>query len=549
MDSKRIRVEAKSVRQLFKWMEERRFALPKVQRAFVWNGKKAAALFDSIYKQIPVGTPVLWVAHGDLRYHIRETLHILPLFSPQNEDVWFIVDGQQRLSTLYRASLGDVVSVGRRKVDFGQVVFNLDPDEDEPDFAYRKPLHSRWMPVRDILSPSWSRLSRKLPEAARVRISQCRSRVLSYELPIIKFESAEVAEAQELFVRINSLGTRISGADEVFSKATGLELRELVHKTVAASQPGFNNLDEMPLLALMGFLQGATDIRKQSIEVQLRKFQRTIDSKEQRQLVFAEKWKKIERSVHRSIQHLKDKLGVVDSTLLPSEYMASVLAVYFHFKKGNPSKSDQKLIERWFWVTGLAARYSGRGYYQNILADMRAFRRLAEGGNAQFSLKQAVDPAVFLRVDYRDGKSLTKTYFCLLFAKKPRFLDTGDVVPASDVLAMVNQQHRHHIFPQSQLRWVDVRDKRINCLANICLLCGSENQSISNDLPCDYLKEVNEHRFATTMGSHLIPHDKKSGLWEENIDAGFEPFLRARAAAIRHEFERRTGLKGLFKEE
>lgn len=550
MDSKRIKVEPRKIKDILLWIEERRFALPKVQRSFVWNGKKAAKLFDSIYRQIPIGTPVLWVAHGDLRYHIRENLHILPAFDIQNDDVWFILDGQQRLSTIYRSKLGDKPELsGKRRVDFGHVVFNLQPEEDEPFFSYRKPLRGHWLPVSEILHPHWYRLTRKLPEDLKKSVKDCRSRILKYEIPIIKFQSAEIEEAQELFVRINSLGTRVSGADEVFSKATGLNLRELVYKTIAGSQSGFNDLEEMPLVALMGFLEGASDIRKQSIEVQLRRFQRTIDDKEKKQHAFAQKWKSIDRAFQRSIQHLKDKLGVVNSSLLPSQYLPAVLAVYFYHKKSGMSRSERRLIERWFWVTGLAARYSGRGYYKNILSDMRAFKRLAENGTANFALKETIDPRVFLRTDYRDGKSISKTFLCLLFANKPRFLDTGDVVPPSDVLALVNHPHRHHIFPQSQLRWLQVRDKRIHCLANICLLCGSENQSISNELPFEYLEEMRGRGFAKTMKSHLIPHDRSTGLWDEDIEEAYPRFLEARSDLIISEFERRTGLKGLFKEE
>jgi len=39
---------------------ERRFAVPKLQRNFVWDPSHAAKLLDSLYRKMPIGSLFLW---------------------------------------------------------------------------------------------------------------------------------------------------------------------------------------------------------------------------------------------------------------------------------------------------------------------------------------------------------------------------------------------------------------------------------------------------------------------------------------------------------
>ncbi|MFZ3277044.1 MAG: hypothetical protein WA182_09075, partial [Candidatus Sulfotelmatobacter sp.] len=43
------------------------------------------------------------------------------------------------------------------------------------------------------------------------------------------------------------------------------------------------------------------------------------------------------------------------------------------YHPGQPNKQQAIEIRKWFWATGVAQRYSGRGYHQNIVADAKLF--------------------------------------------------------------------------------------------------------------------------------------------------------------------------------
>src|SRR5436305_12362796 len=97
-----IVVKTVPIKQLYKLLAQGCFAIPKLQRAFVWNGKKAAMLLDSVYRGMPIGSLTIWDTSKANKNLLRHTLQILPAFQEHNKRVWFILDGQQRLSVLYQ---------------------------------------------------------------------------------------------------------------------------------------------------------------------------------------------------------------------------------------------------------------------------------------------------------------------------------------------------------------------------------------------------------------------------------------------------------------
>jgi uncharacterized protein with ParB-like and HNH nuclease domain len=49
-----------TIRTLRYHLLARRFAVPKLQRNFVWDPRRAAKLLDSIYRGMPIGSLFLW---------------------------------------------------------------------------------------------------------------------------------------------------------------------------------------------------------------------------------------------------------------------------------------------------------------------------------------------------------------------------------------------------------------------------------------------------------------------------------------------------------
>ena len=69
-----LTIQQKKLSVLLRDIDERRFAIPRLQREFVWDGPKAAKHLDSIVRGMPIGTITIWQAPR------AERLHLRPLF-------------------------------------------------------------------------------------------------------------------------------------------------------------------------------------------------------------------------------------------------------------------------------------------------------------------------------------------------------------------------------------------------------------------------------------------------------------------------------------
>src|SRR4030042_4359605 len=108
-----------------------RLKIPQFQREFVWDIKKSASLLDSIVKGYPVGTFIFWKTKDRLR-SVKDIGNLnLPEPAP-GDYVNFVLDGQQRITSLFAAFKGEKITRNDGKIeDFSEIYIDLDANEDE----------------------------------------------------------------------------------------------------------------------------------------------------------------------------------------------------------------------------------------------------------------------------------------------------------------------------------------------------------------------------------------------------------------------------------
>ena len=540
-------VKLMAVKTLHRHLEDGLFAVPRLQREFVWNGNKAARLLDSVSRDMPIGALMVWKAHRKAQYLLRQTLHVLPAFNTANKEIWFLIDGQQRLSVLHQAFKGEVKSNSRQQeVDFSRVVVRVAPrstEDGEGPFRYRKP-NDEYVSVQDILAGNWRRRLRGLTQAERTRARQARAALLRYRVPVVFVDSGDTDEVRDLFVRINSLGTPIAAADRAFARSATLDLREMAWETLQGLPPGFRSLPNEILLQTLALSEGVIDVGERAYDQVVRRWERDAARSAKRKQVYVHRWGRLSKAVSKAADYLQETFQIRGVDELPSGYMLAQLALFFLHHSGAPAGRQRAEIYRWFWATGLGQRYSGRGFRQNIAADAKLFVRLARTGKARFSLSEPIDPGELNRTDYRRRSSLRDTYFALLRLKKPSYITNGEPVPAARYTSRANRKDRHHIFPRALLSRRGVDTKRANALTNICFVVAEENQGIGSKHPRAYFQPHRRKKyFARAMRSHLIPRDSESGIWDANVRRGFRKLSKDRLALICKELEERAGMR------
>ena len=81
-------------------VERGNIKIPVFQREFVWSDEQIVDLLDSIYRGYPVGSLLLWATKETLQYERNVGGFKLPE-TPEDYPVNYVLDGQQRLTTLY----------------------------------------------------------------------------------------------------------------------------------------------------------------------------------------------------------------------------------------------------------------------------------------------------------------------------------------------------------------------------------------------------------------------------------------------------------------
>lgn len=147
-------IDRKSIRGLLSDVEARRFAIPKLQREFVWDGRKAAKLLDSIVRGLPVGTLIVWQVDRSRQLSIRQDYSLLPVFDHKHSQIWFVMDGQWRISVLHHVQTGDVQeNASGQEVDFERVVIALADDDSGEVERYRLPDEEEFISLSAVLDP------------------------------------------------------------------------------------------------------------------------------------------------------------------------------------------------------------------------------------------------------------------------------------------------------------------------------------------------------------------------------------------------------------
>lgn len=548
--------------ELMKWkisklhhlLLKRCFAVPKLQRNFVWDAGRSAKLLDSIYRDMPIGSIFLWEMDRKSANLIRQSADVLPSFHNGNSKIWFVIDGQQRLSVIHQAFEGQVrPNDAGRDIDFGRLCFLVHPDTEQdfpPRIVYRKPVDRELVPIRDILSPDWKR---RMPSQAKwflAKAKTCREQVLKYQVPVVVIRSATLDEIGEVFIRVNSQGMRITSADRAIAlmgkldvRAMAQELRQKVRDDVFA----IGSIDPI----LMGFNlvseKQVTDGDPPKLDVMAHRWSRRIERDDKVRDAFKKLWSRYQKAFLAAVQYLHGQFPVYDASYLPSANMLSTLAVFFFHHSGQPNKYQRSEIRKWFWATGVGKRYSGGGYHRNIVSDAKLFQSLAQGTKRRFAFPDRLDPVLDIQSEeYNSSSARTRAFFCLLANQGPRYLENGEEIPLGpSVVDQASLKHRHHVFPRAQLKR-HFQPRAFNSLCNICFLVSRDNEMIGKKLPRKYLANyqlTGRRYFARVMRSHLIPVGKDGAVWEHGVVRAFKLFRSQRLALICKAFEKEAGIK------
>lgn len=199
-------------------------ALPDIQRPFVWKATKVRSLFDSMYKGFPVGFLLFWETNASPGARQIGTGNAVPRY--------LIVDGQQRLTSLYAVMKGlEVLNEHYTKTRIRIAFRPRDEHFEVTDAATEK--DPEFIPDISVLwtSPSFHQtvrgfldglaVKRELDQAERDQLTESLDRLRdlnSYTFKVMELSrTVDEERVAEIFVRINSEGVTLNQADFILT--------------------------------------------------------------------------------------------------------------------------------------------------------------------------------------------------------------------------------------------------------------------------------------------------------------------------------------------
>lgn len=527
MNPPKIDVQNSDMATLMNQMAQGNLQIPRFQREFVWSPAKTRSLLDSMYKEFPIGTFFFWQT-SDKYSHLFRELADLNIPKPKSGfPVSFILDGQQRLTSLYVTLYGLKVS-GR---DYGRICIDLqtaqeyEENQDEKFeksiFVTRAPDNRRYISVQDMVGDKNLEIVTDLPEQWRSTFIKAGNRFKTYPFSVVWVQDQPLGEVVEIFQRINQGGKRLSRYDLVCANVwkPGFDFRnEVAAINNKLKQQGFGAIDgtifsQTFALILKGKCTTAAELELVTEEIQAA-------------------WDKVIQSLLLAIDFAEGSLGVKRSDFLPYRGILVVLAYYFYYAPTSAISAKQRnVLWSWFWQVSLSERYSSTSPTR-MAEDAVQFKRSIEGEEIKFNYPSRVTPRAIRRITMTSTSSaLRNAVLCMLALRNPKnFKDNTPVNLSHSFFSSLTKAERHHIFPIAFLTKKGFRARAVHLSPNFCYIPANLNKEISGKTPSEYMAayQAENPEFMKAADSHLIPIDKDSPIWKDD----YEAFLDARSALI-----------------
>lgn len=527
------------------------FWLPNIQRPFVWKEEQIERLYDSILREYPIGTLLVWKTKSKIKrrrfidlYH--DNLKLTDFYETETDTPkMMVLDGQQRLQSLFIGLKG---SYNKRELFINILSGDLKaPEDTKYEFRFKdsKTTSFPWIKFKDVVltdkkshdiqkeiislaeTLTDEQIDRIYENVGIIRDVFCTQENILFQLvdSIDKPGSYREDDIVEIFIRANSGGTLLGKSDLLFSLLTASwedadekmsELLEDINRT------GYKFSRDFVLKTCLVLLN-------KGARYDVEKFRHTGI----RDQIMTD-WDKISDAIKGVKDFIYGNTFLKTDKVIPS-YLSLVPLIYFKYNFPDEWKKHEADFQKYLIRTSLTGVFGGNPdqLLDKIISNIREHQI--------FNLSE------IFGVVREDGRSLEvskDTILGLNYWKKEIHLLFNlwygfNYQPSLSE----NSPQIDHIFPQSVLakiklpnpetgkmnvmkyRWQE-RDQ----IGNLMLLKAAENGAAGKTdiLPEQWFADKsNEY-----LDLHLIPKDKE--LWKlEN----FETFVEERNKLILEKFD------------
>ena len=519
-------VEPITIKHAIDCVHRKEYLLPAIQREFVWGTFQIERLFDSIMRDYPISSFLFWEVDESntskyqfyefvREYHERDNTHNPKASINGEKRITAILDGQQRLTSLYIGLKGTYAyKLPRKRWDNDSafpkrmLCLNLVEPPETGDLEYNFQFLTKKEAAQRDENHFWFIAGEVLnfKEAVDVNDFLLEHDISEYGKDKFRFANKSLFKLYEVihknksinfflergesldkvlnvFIRVNSGGTQLSYSDLLLSIATAQwkhkEAREEITSfvdDVNSIGDGFNINKDFVLKSCL-VLSGFKDIAFK------------VDNFNQENMLAIEnKWDDITKAIKLSVV-LLSSLGYNRDTLTSNNALIPIS--YYLYKIGSPdnfSESSKYQVDRqriFKWLVMVLLKRTFGGQPDNVLRPIREVINSSEGG---FPLHEIIEKlkGSTNAISFDSDEIDNLLYY--QYAQAYTFSVLSFIYPSLDFR---NKFHQDHIFPKKlftrrnlEKRGINSDDigfylENYNYLANLQLLEGVPNQEKS----------------------------------------------------------------------
>lgn len=530
--------------------------LPEFQRDFVWEVQQTYTLFDSLVQDIFIGSIIFGKPSFELtlrkidsrprkgkgskvkleRLHYSESQIKA---ASQIDGLKIVLDGQQRITSIYRALKGidkvyfvarpDLPTLDTRGLSLEDLMHeDIGIQGEDVEDCICIPLHyafeySRETPFDDDVHAYFrtqTRYGRALVESGNEEAEKAGFRAFRQLLPRFKtmFEEPrllsyylldmELDKFTKFFERSNSRGITLNFTDVLAAKVFGKFNLRASFDDLGDQYPGLPVKREL-LVRALAVMCGLTRIEKAAILRELRAED------------FLGHWDELTRLYLKTLTYLHAQRYLISVKWLPSESILIPLMMFFHALqqagKTRLTQKQQDFLRWWYWSVTFGEQFSGASN-ERIINESRVLQRVARGeaieGTYFVRLRPSVDDPEQL-INYRNATSVTyKGVLNLVHYAANGLRDWSNNGPLATELLSSADLHDHHLFPQAFLRRSAAKQDQPedvellkDCVLNRVLMPRDANLKAADKPPHKYLAHLLDINPALreSLASHLVP--------------------------------------------
>ena len=510
-----------------------------MQRRYVWRSTRVRDLLDSLYRGYPSGAILLW--DTDEKVPLQD-FAIAQQGNPY-QSTRLLLDGQQRLTSLSAVIRGVPVGVRGRQKPI-ELLFNLEhpeelavvtevneegnDEEDEEELiedevdSSEDELQKRfdrmtfvvatrkleqllcWVKVSEVFKSDSDRQFLKragitdLDDPRAEKYSQRLARLRGVRKYVYRMDILERAlsydEVTKIFVRVNSLGTKLRSSDLALAQITTKWRGALKIFQTFQGQCGKAGFDldlGLHLKNLVAFATGQSRFL-------------TVGSLPVGTLQRA--WKECVPGMEFALNFLKSNAGLDSPALLSSPFVLVTLGYYGHKRDYEIGAGEAEQLRHWVLVANAKGRYS-RGSSETLLdQDLSTLRHGGGSGELIDRLRLQVGRLDIApeELEGRNQRSaLFKTMFLAFRTANARDWHSNLAIS----LGHRGAQHRlqfHHVFPKAILK-SSYTAREADDIANLAFIGGKTNRKINDKAPNQYFPTLIKKSGLGAFEAQCIP--------------------------------------------